>query len=143
MKVAILWTCLLIINAQAHPLAGETSRCPYDDCVGHKFICATNGKDYQYFRNVCYMQRFNWCNRACKYPERVFFKRFTLTLCDFYSFQKSNKSRIPILHRLFKIKINMYFKGSFTYYLCRESREGRKKGEKVSSKLPRMVLSSL
>lgn len=92
MKVAILWTFLLIVNAQASPLAGENSRCPYDDCVGQKFICATNGKDYQVFRNVCYLQRFNWCNRECEIKNK-FLQNFQITFfVNSTAFRKATKA---------------------------------------------------
>lgn len=44
----------------------EDENCDYDHCVTHNFVCASNGNEYQYFRNDCYLRAFNYCNRARK-----------------------------------------------------------------------------
>lgn len=49
--------------ACANALKNENEYCGYDHCVGERFFCATDGRDFQLFRNVCYMKWFNYCNR--------------------------------------------------------------------------------
>lgn len=44
----------------------EDYSCSYDHCLEDDFFCATDGSEYQYFKNTCYMDTFNSCNRQNK-----------------------------------------------------------------------------
>lgn len=70
MKVLTLFgisLLLLVFNNKKSAVAvDENEDCDYDHCEGQNFVCATDGNDFQYFRNLCYMRTFNDCNRAGK-----------------------------------------------------------------------------
>ncbi|CRL02075.1 CLUMA_CG015590, isoform A [Clunio marinus] len=55
-----LFTFLLQIFCK--PLQ-ENMNCNFSGCEGLNFVCASNGYEYQYFRNICYLRNFNHCNR--------------------------------------------------------------------------------
>ena len=44
----------------------EDYNCDYEDCKEEDYFCATNGNEFQYFKNDCYMKAFNDCNNASK-----------------------------------------------------------------------------
>lgn len=73
----IIFLCCLIWNALgatkpvAKPPASafveplqEDEICPYHYCPSLKFVCAYDGRRYQYFRNKCYMLWHNYCFRG-------------------------------------------------------------------------------
>lgn len=64
MKVFNFVSFLFFINFSEVSAIEENVDCDYDHCEGQNFICATNGNDFQYFRNVCYMKTFNDCNKS-------------------------------------------------------------------------------
>lgn len=58
---------LLVVFSTVRALRfAENYNCNYDGCPGQHFVCGTDGRDFQYFRNVCYLRNFNHCNKARK-----------------------------------------------------------------------------
>jgi hypothetical protein len=63
-------------NVFREPLE-EDEICPYHYCPSLKFVCAYDGRKYQYFRNRCYMLWHNYCFRGSKlveFPKKILFK---------------------------------------------------------------------
>lgn len=60
-----------VLTAKKNPVfvepLQEDELCPYHFCPSLNFVCAFDGKKYQYFRNRCYMLWHNYCFRGSEY----------------------------------------------------------------------------
>lgn len=65
LNISLIFLVIVLgmFSVNGEPLTNENEYCGYDHCVGERFFCATDGRDFQLFRNLCYMKWFNYCNR--------------------------------------------------------------------------------
>jgi len=57
----VILLLLTIMTSDGSPQQYDDDLCPFHYCPSLKFICAYDGRSFQYFRNRCFMLWHNYC----------------------------------------------------------------------------------
>lgn len=68
--LVFIFFSIFSVNFLCFALNQEKTYCNYEHCLGENFFCATDGKDFQLFRNICYMKYFNYCNQKSELSKK-------------------------------------------------------------------------
>jgi hypothetical protein len=64
--LSFIFLSFLVLLSMSNPIIEDYS-CDYEHCTEDDYFCATDGKEFQYFKNKCYLNAFNQCNRASEW----------------------------------------------------------------------------